>query len=70
MNLPATLLDGPCGGRTVRYSHPLPPVLVVADKTNGIRWHDYTQTTASHRYRHSDRCKCRYQAPPVELDVI
>jgi hypothetical protein len=63
------LVDGPCDGRSVSYGSPLPPVLVVADRTSGITWHDYAQTAWSQRYRHSKLCKCHERSyPPVNLD--
>lgn len=71
VNIPVTLVDGPCGGRVIRYGNPLPETLVVADKTNGVSWHDYTRTVVAQRYRHSDRCKCLHrEAPPINLDAI
>jgi hypothetical protein len=70
MKIPVTMIDGPCGGRTVIYGQPLPQILVIADKRDGIRYHDYRQTMMSQRYRHDDRCKCHDQAyRPVNLDI-
>lgn len=71
VKLSVSLLDGPCGGRTVTYGQPLPMTLVIADRTDGIRWHDYTQTVVSQRYRHSAQCKCHDVAvvKAVNLDI-
>lgn len=68
MTVRVTLVDGPCGGRVVKYGHPLPNTLVVADTTAGIRWHDYTQTARYERYRHSSDCKC-HERIVVPLDL-
>ena len=69
------LVDGPDRGRTFNYSDPLPKTLVVPVRTPaGVRWHDYSVTPVSGRYRHSSNCKCREHlqavasAPPVDLD--
>jgi hypothetical protein len=71
MNRPVRLLDGPCGGRTVHYGQPLPEVLVVADKTGLIRWHDYAHYGLD-TYRHAENCPCTrpQYAPPVNLDEL
>lgn len=64
------LLDGPCADRVVHYSHPLPEVLVVADRTPaGIRYHDYQQTVRAGEYLHDGRCPCYNELCPVQLDI-
>jgi hypothetical protein len=63
------LIDGPLAGEIVTYGHPLPQTLVVADRSQGIRWHDYTQSVRDHHYRHSDRCPCTHaRTRPIDLD--
>jgi hypothetical protein len=68
-NVVVQLLDGPCAGRPTRYGHPLPAILVVADKTDprGIKWHDYRQHGPT-GYRHAKDCPCERQWQ-VDLDV-
>jgi len=62
------LLDGPCANQRVSYAQPLPVILVVADKTDGVRWHDYRQQRVLTDYRHASSCRCHHEVRPVELD--
>lgn len=66
------LIDGPLEGKVVLYGHPLPGTLVVAERREDhIRWHDYSQTERTNRYRHSVFCPCaKWDQPPVDLDTV